>query len=70
MNILKNQSPPPRCTQPLELEALERRLLLSTVLNGIEADGDEYQIKLTGSGTVVDGSLENLITSGTNLNSR
>ncbi|KPK74596.1 MAG: hypothetical protein AMJ79_13665 [Phycisphaerae bacterium SM23_30] len=71
MKSIKNPPLIPSCHQPgaLQLEALERRLLLSAVLTGIETDGDEYEIRILGAGAILDGSLENLTVSGTNMNS-
>ena len=54
----------------LNLEPLEPRRLLSTVAVGVDADGDGYQILLTGPGTIVDPSLTNLTVSGTTMASK
>jgi len=54
----------------LRLEALERRCLLSGVMEGVDADGDVYQVRLMGPGAITDGSLEDLVVAGTTMRSR
>lgn len=58
------------CRRPLELEYLEPRTLLSTVIEGIDLDGDGYQIKLIGPGQVADSDLDNLVLAGTTMSSQ
>ena len=57
---------------PLSLlvEPLEPRLLLATISEGIEPDGDVYQIKLTGPGMISDADLNNLTLIDTTLASK
>jgi len=66
---MKTKKNPQNHTNSLIIESLEPRLLLATVINGFEADGDEYEIKLKGPGTIIDGSLENLTLTNTNISS-
>jgi hypothetical protein len=54
----------------LELECLENRTLLSTVIEGVDLDGDGYEIKLIGPGDVTDESLDNLTVAGTTMASK
>lgn len=54
----------------LVLESLENRTLLSTVIEGVDLDGDGYEIKLTGGGDVVDSDLDNLTVAGTTMGSK
>ena len=56
--------------RPLNLEQLEPRCLLSAIVEGIEPDGDIYQITLTGPGSILDPALDNLTLSGTTIHSR
>ncbi len=51
---------------PLVLEVMESRRLLSALATGVDADGDGYQIKLTGEGSLVSADLGNLILVDTN----
>jgi len=54
----------------LQLECLENRTLLSTVIEGVDLDGDGYEIKLIGPGNVAESDLDNLAVAGTTLASR
>lgn len=63
-------SPPAEKIGRLCLEALENRLLLSAVFEGVDPDGDTYEIKLTGPGSVTDASLDNLTVAGTSMASK
>ena len=54
----------------LQLEYLETRTLLSTVIEGVDLDGDGYEIKLIGPGNVTDSSLDNLTVAGTTMSSK
>ncbi|MCP4709522.1 MAG: hypothetical protein GY869_12920 [Planctomycetes bacterium] len=67
--MMKTKNYPKNHQNSLKIEVLEPRRLLATIINGFEADGDEYEIKLNGPGTIVDGSLENLTLTNTNVSS-
>ena len=56
--------------RPLNLEQLEPRCLLSTIVEGVEPDGDIYQIILTGPGNILDPALDNLTLSETTIRSK
>ncbi len=60
-----------RMKSVLGLEFLEQRHLLSALVAGVDTDGDGYQIKLTGEGSIVNPDLSSLTlidtTSGSNL---
>ena len=53
----------------LQLEQLERRLLLADTAGGFEVDGDAYEIRLGGPGFIETATLDNLIVSGTSSSS-
>jgi hypothetical protein len=54
----------------LTLEHLEPRRLLTQVAGGIDADGDVYQIELSGPGTIDNADLAGLVTNSTSSSSR
>jgi len=57
-------------SRKLELEYLENRTLLSTVIEGVDLDGDGYEIKLIGPGNVTNSDLDNLVVAGTTMASK
>jgi hypothetical protein len=54
----------------LLLEPLESRRLLATVFEGVEPDGDLYEVKLSGAGTMGVVDLDMILVVGTNSHSR
>jgi len=54
----------------LQLEALEGRVLLTAVVTGVEPDGDNYEVRLTGPGTITNVDLDELTLAGTTTSSR
>ena len=70
MNEKKNLKFTENRSDRLQLECLENRTLLSTVIEGMDVDGDGYEIKLIGPGDVTDSSLDNLTVAGTTMASK
>ncbi len=57
-------------SRKLELECLETRTLLSTVIQGVDLDGDGKAVKLIGPGNVTNSDLDNLVVAGTTMASK
>jgi hypothetical protein len=58
-----------RMTSKLTVETLEPRRLLTQIVEGVDSDGDVYQIKLSGAGTIASADLNALVTAATSSGS-